>query len=395
MPRNGCYNKVLRRFAGRMDDAMPPVVIDLQNADDWRDVVHRAVQALAEGGLVAFPTETVYGVAASALNAEAVGRLMALKERTSAKPLALAIKSDEEARDYAPDLCPLAQRLARRCWPGPITLVVDGSHPESLVRRLPPNVQAAVSPNHTIGLRVPGHPVILDVLRMSTGPLCLSSANRKGMPEAVSAKEILDAFGDALSMVIDDGPCRFGQPSSVVKVKGGQCEILRVGVVPERTLRRLSSILVVFVCTGNTCRSPMAELICRDMLAKRLNCSINQLEDHGIMVMSAGLAAMMGGRASRESVQVCAEMGLDLTNHETQPLTEPLVRHADMIFTMTRSHRDAIVAQWPSAAERTSLLTLDGTDVCDPIGASTERYRCCANQIQAALKLRLEQIPLP
>jgi protein-tyrosine phosphatase len=367
MPRNGCYNKVLRRFAGRMDDAMPPVVIDLQNADDWRDVVHRAVQALAEGGLVAFPTETVYGVAASALNAEAVGRLMALKERTSAKPLALAIKSDEEARDYAPDLCPLAQRLARRCWPGPITLVVDGSHPESLVRRLPPNVQAAVSPNHTIGLRVPGHPVILDVLRMSTGPLCLSSANRKGMPEAVSAKEILDAFGDALSMVIDDGPCRFGQPSSVVKVKG----------------------------TGNTCRSPMAELICRDMLAKRLNCSINQLEDHGIMVMSAGLAAMMGGRASRESVQVCAEMGLDLTNHETQPLTEPLVRHADMIFTMTRSHRDAIVAQWPSAAERTSLLTLDGTDVCDPIGASTERYRCCANQIQAALKLRLEQIPLP
>ena len=109
---------------------MPPVVIDLRSAEDWRDVVHRAVQALAEGGLVAFPTETVYGLAASALDENAVGRLLAAKDRTVAKPLTLAIKSADEARDYAPDMCPLARRLARRCWPGPITLVLDDSHPE-------------------------------------------------------------------------------------------------------------------------------------------------------------------------------------------------------------------------------------------------------------------------
>jgi protein-tyrosine-phosphatase len=252
----------------------------------------------------------------------------------------------------------------------------------------------AVSPHQTIGLRVPGHPVILDVLRMSAGPLCLSSANRKGMPEAVSAQEIVDTFGDALAMVIDDGPCRFGQPSSVVRINGGQCEILRVGVVPERTLRRLSSVLVLFVCTGNTCRSPMAELLCRDLVAKRLHCGIDELEDHGVMVMSAGLAAMLGGRASIEAVQVLTEMGLDLNNHETQPLTEPLVRHADVIYTMTRSHREAIVSQWPSAAERTHLLAADGSDICDPIGSSAERYRCCANQIRSALNVRLEQLQL-
>ena len=108
---------------------MPPVVIDLRSAEDWRDVVHRAVQALAEGGLVALPTETVYGLAASALDEDAVCRLLAAKDRTAAKPLTLAIKSADEARDYAPDMCPLAQRLARRCWPGPVTLVVDDSHP--------------------------------------------------------------------------------------------------------------------------------------------------------------------------------------------------------------------------------------------------------------------------
>ena len=151
---------------------MQPLVIDVQNAEDWRDVVHRAVQTLAEGGLVVFPTETVYGLAASALDERAVSRMIEVKSRTGGnKPLTLAIKSAEEALDYAPDLCPLAQRLARRCWPGPITLVVDDSHPQSLVRRLPEKVRQAVSPANAIGLRVPGHQIILDVMRMLAGPL--------------------------------------------------------------------------------------------------------------------------------------------------------------------------------------------------------------------------------
>ena len=98
---------------------MPPVVVDVRAAEDLRDVVHRAVQAVAEGKLVVFPTETVYGLAAQALQPEAVRRLSEVKGREEGHPLTLAIKSAEEARDYAPDMSLLAFRLARRCWPGP------------------------------------------------------------------------------------------------------------------------------------------------------------------------------------------------------------------------------------------------------------------------------------
>ena len=87
-----------------------------------------------------------------------------------------------------------------------------------------------------------------------------------------------------------------------------------------------------------------------------------------------------------------AKMDLDLSEHETQPLSEPLVRHADLIYAMTRTQREAIVAQWPSAAERTLLLSAEESEICDPIGGPTERYRRCAVQIRSELELRLEQI---
>lgn len=373
---------------------MPPVTIDLRSAEDWRDVVHQAVQALVEGRLVAFPTETVYGLAASALDQHAVERLMEVKGRKAGHALTLAIKSADEARDYAPNMGRLAQRLARRCWPGPITLVVDNSHPESLVHQLPPKVQELIVPSGTLGLRVPGHQVLLDVLRMLVGPLALTSANKSGEPEAVTGRAVAETLGDQVDLLLDDGPCRFGEPSSVVRVQGNRYEVLRVGVVPEKTLQRLASAMILFVCTGNTCRSPMAELLARHLLAKRLGCEINELEDRGVLVMSAGIAAMMGGRASPEAVQVLSGMGLDLSDHETQPLTEPLVRHADVIYTMTRTHRDAIVNQWPSAAERTFLLCADESDVCDPIGGPPERYQRCAVQIGSELEVQLDQLEL-
>ncbi len=373
---------------------MPPLVIDLERADDARDVVHRAVQALAEGKLIALPTETVYGLAASALCESAVERLFTVKGRQRRQPLTLAIKSADDALDFVPDISRLAERLARRCWPGPVTLVLDDRHPDSVVKQLPLSVQEAISPEGTLGLRVPAHALVLDILRLSAGPLALTSANRSGQADSVTAQEVADSLGDDVDLILDDGRSKYAQPSSVVRVNAGGLKVLRAGVFAETTLRRLSSLMVLLVCTGNTCRSPMAEALMRQKLADRLGCGVDELEDCGVLVSSAGIAAMSGGRPSPEAAQVMAARGIDITSHTSQPLTDRLVRYSDLIITMTRGHREAVLAQWPEAAARTAVLSAQSIDVADPIGGPLETYQACADQIDRELDAWIDRLDL-
>ncbi|MCA9258924.1 MAG: threonylcarbamoyl-AMP synthase [Planctomycetales bacterium] len=374
---------------------MPPVVINLRKAEDRRDVVHRAVQALSEGQLVAFPTETVYGLAASARCAEGVRRIYEIKGRDEKTPLTLAIRGIEDAWDYVPRLGKAATRLARRCWPGPVTLVAPHGDHGSLIRQLPAEVRAAVAPSGDVGLRSPAHPAVLEVLQMIAGPIVLTSANRSGQPPAVTAEEVVANLGSGVALVLDDGPSRYGQASTVVRVTDNCCECLREGVVPHSALQRLASMMIVLCCTGNTCRSPMAEAILRRLLAERLGGEESEVETRGVLVSSAGIAASPGGKASPEAVAVMTSKGLDISGHASQPLTENLVRDADLVLTMTSGHRQAIVGRWPESASRVKTLRPDLGDIDDPIGAPEEVYRQCAEQIEAALRQRVAELDLP
>jgi protein-tyrosine phosphatase len=372
-----------------------PEVLDWKGAADQRPLVQRAAQALAKGHLVAFPTETVYGVAASVFLPEAVERLARSKGRPESKPMALAVGGAEDALDWLPRMSPVGRRLARRCWPGPVTLVCGEGLENGLAASLPESVRQRVCPEGALGLRAPDHEAIQQVLEELPGPLVLTSANRSGEPEAVTPEEVVEAVGEHLALVIADGPTQYGQASTVVRVEGNSWNVLRQGVVSAEDLERLAGRLIVFVCTGNTCRSPLAEALFKKLLAERLGCPVQDLPERGYQVVSAGLAAYPGGAATPEAIEVGAELGADLSGHRSRPLTPELAAQADLLVAMTRGHLAALCGFFPEVAERARLLCPEGEDVDDPIGGDREVYRACAQGILSRLEKLVPEVLRP
>jgi L-threonylcarbamoyladenylate synthase len=180
----------------------------------------QALTILQTGGLVAFPTDTVYGVGASAFDAEAVRSIYAVKERPIEKSIPLLIADPDDLEKVSPEVSPLAFKLAACFWPGALTLVVT-KHP-----RLP----EAVSATATIGVRIPDHPVARALLR-AAGPLAVTSANLSGQPSPSSAGEVLIQLGGRIALIIDGGRAPGGVPSTVVDCTEALARTLREGPI--------------------------------------------------------------------------------------------------------------------------------------------------------------------
>jgi L-threonylcarbamoyladenylate synthase len=178
----------------------------------------KAIAILRSGGIVAFPTDTVYGIAAMPFNKKAVRKLYKIKKRENKKPIALLVSSKKLAGKFAVSIPPKAKKLMTKCWPGPLTLIFRKrrSIPDFLTSDLP-----------TIGIRMPDNKVALKLIKKAGGALAVTSANISGNKPAVSADQLKKLKG--IDLIIDGGKCKIGMPSSVVFVDKGKLEIIRKG----------------------------------------------------------------------------------------------------------------------------------------------------------------------
>jgi protein-tyrosine phosphatase len=368
---------------------MQAQIVQILGAPDYGQEVRRAAELLSAGKLLVLPTETVYGVAGVLTHADSRAGLA--RFRSGGKPLTLHVARGEDALQYLGSVSDFARRAMRKLWPGPIGLIFDVD--EVTRRKVSEKLgieQGELYDGSSITIRCPEHPVFTDVAGLVDEPVVLTSAGRAMQRAGDLPEEILSQ----VEVVFDAGQTRFSKPSTLVRIRENSHGIVRAGVYDERIIARMLRTTILFVCSGNTCRSPMAEAIARQYLAERLNVQPDDLEKQGISVISAGSYAMPGARAAAPALEAMQAMGIDLSRHRSRPLTVELIHQADQIFTMSQSHTRAVLSLVPGAAERVSALDAEG-DIEDPIGGEVSLYTAVANRMTGLIEKRLSQGIVP
>lgn len=209
--------------------------------------IHLAVQALREGELVAFPTETVYGLGADAMNPQAVSKIFEVKQRPQDNPLIVHLADPDQLSQYARISSPLEQILIQKLTPGPLTILLGNIS-------IPDVVTAG---HHSVGIRFPDHPLALALLSSFWWPICAPSANRSGRPSPTTAQMVLDDIDGRIPYILDGGSCLWGIESTVVKVINDEIVIYRPGLVTLEDLTDLwDGQVIVRYTTVDTGESP-------------------------------------------------------------------------------------------------------------------------------------------
>jgi len=199
---------------------MTAEILCLNDKDRYLENIRTAAQALRSGRIVAFPTETVYGLGVCADNDTAIDNLYSAKQRSRDKKLSIMIAEPDDVRKHVKQITPIANKLISSFWPGPLTIIFD------------------LPDNRTVGIRNSSHHVVRDLLNAAGISIVSTSANISGRPPATDAQQVISSFSDKVDVVLDGGSAEAGKPSTVIKIVDNTFEIIRHGVIGKERLNR-------------------------------------------------------------------------------------------------------------------------------------------------------------
>ncbi len=350
--------------------------------------ISRTVEILKEGGIIVYPTDTLYGLGVDMTNQKAVNKLLHLKRRSINAPISIMVDSIDSMEEIVGPISPKKQALLKNILPGKFTILLKNKN------------EIISEKNHLnqdkIGFRIPDHAVCHELSIQLKRPISSTSANISGQESVISIPEVVSHFGNKLDLILDAGPMESNKGSTVIDLTKLPFMVFREGDITMKQLsemlpgisfeKRKTKFMVVFVCTGNICRSPMGEGILKAMVEK------TKFKDV-FSIQSAGTLNLGSVHVHDFSLKVADDNEIDLSKHRARQIGAQIVDEASIIFCMAMDHLQYLRKYYPHYRHKFHLLKdwqrdkpLAVPSIADPIGHELKFFEKTYSEIYTEIK---------
>jgi len=339
-------------------------------------IVKVAAETIKNGGIIVYPTDTLYGLGVDITNAVALDKLFYLKQREDDKPISVLINNISQAEDIAGPLSEQEKKISELFFPGKITLLCDVKKEVNIPR---------LQRQKKIGFRIPDYSLCSKLIEEAGNPISTTSVNISKNKNVRSVQEVIGIFGDKIDLILDGGEIKSDKGSTIIDAGSVPPVILREGDISRREIEEKLGVkvstnysgkfVITFVCSGNICRSPMAAGILKQILSRTKYKNI-------VEINSAGTLKMITSPASLNAIEVSSKFDINLSEHLSKHIQTEMVREANIIICMALNHYNYITRKYTAFKYKTILLKqwkikhqLMNPSIADPIGHDMQFYK--------------------